>query len=674
MSRCVTISNTFLTNFNNKIGVIYRITMNYDILSLDEKSLSILNLLGENRIWVTCSYISQKLGINPRSVRYIISKINKQNHIIISSNKGYLLNEDVKADSFPTRTNIPSNSEERKKYIFEQLIILNKMLNIDDLSEYFHISPVTLKNSLPVLKKELADYSLYLKTKKNNLYVIGKEKDKRKFAVKLIRDEVEHSSFSLGNIQQFFQVVNLEDIKDLVIGVFSKHQYFLDDFSLLNYILHLAVCVELSKNNNQIQTKSHHSTISMDNLNSIASDEVIMIVKEIAEHMNLMYGADFSFEGIVEASILVTTRIIPRQSNTFDFDNIGQVVGDDIKDLITNITSSVYERYSIDLSNKQMMVRFALHLKNLLVRVENNMAIQNGQFVNIKNDYPFLYDISVFVSYIIANKMHCVLPEDEIAYIALHIGVMIEQETAHQEKLSCVIIATDYYAIGKTLLKKISRTFSQSLFIQNLLTDLEKIDSKASEIDLIISTYPIRDSKIPCIVVGPFLSESDIAEIYSRIEAVKQIKKKNYVQTKIEMFLKKDLCFFGRDFKTAEDAIEVMCNYMTEMHYVQDSFKQEIYEHENIAPSSYGNIAIAHTFSNSELPSMIAMSINPTPIIWGNNNVNIVFIITLNQKDNRLFKDIFKFMTDIVSNEQALSRILKATNYEELMEIFKLYI
>ena len=643
-------------------------------MNLDDRSLFVINLLRENGTWTTCADIAQKLRIKPRSVRYFISKINKQKQLIISSNKGYLLKEDASTDAVHSQANIPSDFEERKKYIFEQIIILNKTLNIDDLSDYLHISPVTLKNSLPGLKKELAEYNLYLKTKTNNLYIIGKEKDKRKFAVRLIKDEVEHSSFTLSNIQRFFQFVNLEDIKDLVIGVFSKHQYFLDDFSLLNYILHLAVCVELSKNNNQTQTKTSHGTISMNNLESVASEEIITIVKEIAEHMNIMYGADFSFEGIVEASILVTTRIIPRQSNTFDFENIGQVVGDDTKDLITNIINSVYERYSIDLSNKQMMVRFALHLKNLLVRVKNNMAIQNGQFVNIKNEYPFLYDISVFVSYIIANKMDCILPEDEIAYIALHIGVMIEQETAQQEKLSCVIVATDYYAIGKTLLKKISRTFNQSLFIQNLTTNLENVDKKASDIDLIISTYPIHNSQIPCIVVGPFLSESDIAEIYKKIEIIKQLKRKNYIQSKIEIFLKRDLCFFNRDFKTSEDAIEAMCNYMIDMHYVQSSFKKEIYEHENIAPSSYGNIAIAHTFSNSDLSSMIAMSINPTPIIWGNNRVNVVFIIALNQKDNRLFKDIFKFMTDIVSNKQALSSILNVSNYEELMEIIKLFI
>ena len=113
---------------------------------------------------------------------------------------------------------------------------------------------------------------------------------------------------------------------------------------------------------------------------------------------------------------------------------------------------------------------------------------------------------------------------------------------------------------------------------------------------------------------------------------------------------------------------------MIEKQYVHSSFKEEIYEHENIAPSSYNNISIAHTFTNSSLPSVIAMSINPSPIIWGNNKVNIVFIFSLNKKDNKLFRDIFKFMTDIITNDEALSRILKATNYKELIEIIKYYI
>lgn len=643
-------------------------------MELDSRSISVINLLRQTRAWTTCSTISKELNLSPRSVRYVISKINKQEQLILSSKKGYIISEDIYEDNLISDQPVSSTPEERKKYIFHKLIILNEVLDMDELANHFHISRATLLNNLPDLKKELEENKLFLKTKQNNLYVIGKERHKQKYAVKLIRDEVEHSNFSLTNIQQYFHTVDLCSIKKLITDVFSKYQYYLDDYSLLNYVIHLAVCIELSKNDNQKQGTNNCKASSASELKCFASDEIIEIVQDITNQVNTQYGISFSIEHILEASVLMMTRIVSTRNCTIGFENISLIVGDEIRDLIIEIMDSVYDKYYIDLSNKQLMIRFAVHLKNLLLRVNNDIHIQNAQFKNIKNEYPFLYDLAVFVSYTINNRLRCQLPEEEIAYIALHLGVMIEQNTTIHEKLTCVLFSTDYYTIGKSLLKNITRIFSQELFIQDLITNAEKLDRITSNVDLIITTYPLKNTAVPYVVVGPFLSEPKVSEIFNKIETIKQIKNKKHILSKIEFFLKKDLCFFGRDFKTSKDAIEVMCNYMLEKNYVEENFKNEIYEHENVAPSSYGNIAIAHTFSNSDLPSVIAMAINPEPISWGSNQVNVVFMISLNKKDNKLFKDIFKFLTNIITNNDALALMLKTTSYTELIEIINHYI
>jgi lichenan operon transcriptional antiterminator len=79
---------------------------------------------------------------------------------------------------------------------------------------------------------------------------------------------------------------------------------------------------------------------------------------------------------------------------------------------------------------------------------------------------------------------------------------------------------------------------------------------------------------------------------------------------------------------------------MMEKNYVDKNYKNEIYEHEEVAPSSYGNIAIPHPLSNDAISSVIAISINPTPIQWGSNKVNIVFMLSLQEENREHFKDI----------------------------------
>ena len=635
-------------------------------MALDDNCRELINVLNKTKTWTTCNDLAQALNITPRKVRYMISKINTERSIITSSVKGYFLKEeeDVVRYSAYSTSAIPANYAERRKYIFEQLIIFNHSPNIDELSNYFCISPITFKNELPILKKELSNYGLFIKIKNGKIFVIGNDKDRQKFAMSLIRGEMERSNFSLANIQQFFNLINLNEVRQTVIDTLVKYEYFLDEYSLLNYVLHLAVCIEYSS--------SHNACF---NSNEAFDDpDLKKIVEEIANNLKEHYEGNFTSGDIIEASILMTTRAIAQKSSLLDFNNIEQIVGKDVKSLIIEIMDSVNETYFIDLNSNKFMVRFAMHIKNLLVRAGKNKTLDNGQFTNIKVDYPFLHVVAVYVSYIITKRTGHSLSEDEIAYIALHIGVMLEEQTVHQEKLTCVILATDYYAFIKNIYKKLTQKFSDSLFIQNIFTCYDQMEGALEDIDLVITTYALNNINLPNIVIRPFLSDVDMSVISSKIERLRQLKRKNNILSKVEVFLSEDLCFFNNDFKTPEDVIETICDYMIEQKYVHNSFKKEIYAHERISPSSYGNIAVAHTLTNNDLFSHIALSINPVPIPWGDNKVNIVFLISLNKKDRKLFRDIFKFLTEIVSNNQAFANIMKAKSYDELIEVFRFFL
>ncbi|MCL2197633.1 MAG: PTS sugar transporter subunit IIA [Defluviitaleaceae bacterium] len=632
----------------------------------DKKCLGLIKQLRETSTWTTCKDLAQKLNTTPRKVRYLIAKINSENNIIISSVKGYYLKEDEVASfnlAYSTSV-IPTNYAERRKYIFEQLIIFNQSPDMDDLADYFCISPTTFKNELPNLKKELSNYGLYFKIRNGKISVIGSDKDRQKFALSLIRDEMEHSNFSLINIQQFFKSVNLIDIRQIVIDVFVKYEYFLDEYSLLNYVLHLAVCMEHGNSHNAYSES-----------NEVFSDpDLIKIVEDISYSLKRHYEGSYTAGGIVEASILMSTRAIAQKSALPDFEDIEPLVGKKVKKLVMEIIDSVNETYSIDLKCEKLMVRFAMHLKNMLIRADKNKTLDNGQFTNIKKEHPFLHVIAVYVSRIIIKRTGYNLSEDEIAYIALHIGVMLEEQTVNQEKLSCVIFATDYHKFIKNIYKKLTQKFNDSLFIQNVYTSYDQMQVELDSIDLIVSTYELTNLSLPNIVISPFFNDSDVLAIMSKIENFKQLKRKNNILSKIEVFIREDLCFFGHEFKTPEDAIETMSNYMIKKKYVHSSFKKEIYAHERISPSSYGNIAIAHTLTDRDLSSHISISINPTPIPWGDNKVNIFFLISLNKKDRRLFKDIFKFLTEIVSNSQAFSNIMKTTSYGDLIDVFRFFL
>ena len=110
-----------------------------------------------------------------------------------------------------------------------------------------------------------------------------------------------------------------------------------------------------------------------------------------------------------------------------------------------------------------------------------------------------------------------------------------------------------------------------------------------------------------------------------------------------------------------------MCDIMISHQYVDTSYKEEIYAHEKISPSSYGNIAIPHPLNNKAKSSVIAVSLNPEPISWGINQVNLVFMLSLKEEDRDLFSDIFEFITQILKDEHIFKKIMSIKTYDEFI-------
>jgi lichenan operon transcriptional antiterminator len=634
------------------------------------REIQLLNFLVNQGTWVTNTTLANHLDLSSRSISTYIAEINrKYDKLIISSNKGYRIQQKEKAIDIIQAAplmRMPGNYEERKKYILEKILLSQQCPTIDSLSDRLCISPLTLQNELSRLRTELSELGLHLKIKNNKLSIIGLDRDKRRLILDLINNELENSSFSLEEIQEFFSNVDLKNIKKIVLNVLKENEYFLDDYSLLNYILHIAIFIELNKDaNTEVKEHIAHKL----NFRDIASPHVYHIIEEIYSELKNVYGGNYTLEDFCEVSLSMMTSAVSNHITKLHIDQLDELVGPEIEELLYEIVRSVRSTYSIDLKEDSFMIRFAFHLKNVLERVEHNINIRNSQFRKIKNDFPLIYVIAVYISNIINKKTNHTLSEDEIAYIALHIGVLMEEKKAYSEKLTCVVLAPDYYTVNRTLFRRINSIFSESLIIQNFLASIDDL-SESDDYDLLLSTIEINPKiKTPHILIDPFLSETSINNVFQKIDEVKQLKIKRKMSDQFKYFFRSDLFFYDYPFKTNVDAIETMCDLMMEKNYVDKNYKNEIYEHEEVAPSSYGNIAIPHPLSNDAISSVIAISINPTPIQWGSNKVNIVFMLSLQEENREHFKDIFDFITHFISDKEFFSKIMNAKTYEEFIDI-----
>lgn len=204
-----------------------------------------------------------------------------------------------------------------------------------------------------------------------------------------------------------------------------------------------------------------------------------------------------------------------------------------------------------------------------------------------------------------------------------------------------------------------------------MVTNVDELENH--HFDALITTNPITyKTNVPMIVVDPFLSDKNIDSIRNKIRSLQVQKKKNKSFKKITTFINKDLCFFNKGYKTSQDAIEDICDFLLSKGLINNTFKEEIYNHEKIASSSYNNIAITHTLSNTDIASFVALSINAEPVSWGENKVNLIFIISLKKDERRNFRELFNSLTEILTENDIFEKMIHAKSYEELENLFTL--
>lgn len=635
-----------------------------------DRRLELLNYLITQERTVSNRELQSVLNLSRRTVINYVNEINSfGDKVIFSSNQGYHCIHSPATRALTQKLEAMQGLDtfdKRCAFLQRELLLRNTHPTLDELADMMFISPATLNNELNRFRARLKEQNLYLKIKNNRLYIIGEEHNKHKLTVSLLSEELEQSHFNLQNLQKFFKYVDIIKIEQTVRRVLNKHSYFMDDFSLLNYVLHLSICTESAMSFPE-QTRLYEAVAQNYSFPCHIGD----IVEEIYAELKNLYPAEFTLEQILDISRLMATRVVSSDINSLHFEDLEQSIPPAIKELLTVITTSVHDIYGIDLKTDNFMARFAFHLKNLQERVISGISLPQNNFITIKNDYPFLYIIAEYITSIINQKLNTSLSETELSYIALHLGVLMEEKNTFRHTVNCVLVIYDYYTMGISIFEHLKQ-MTDNIYLTDIVTSYEQIADREN-IDLILTTLPVEFSLgIPMIKIHTIPTSQDYEMIIAKVNDLVQNLENEELSRKIRSLFRKELFFPATDFSSWEDTIDFLCKEMESHHYVDAHFKEEIIYHEKIAPSAYRNVALPHSLSNdsphSDISS-IAVAFNTHPIAWADNDVDFVFLLSLRGEDRPLFKDIFRIVSSCLQDAKICESLKKCTSFDTFINI-----
>jgi lichenan operon transcriptional antiterminator len=628
---------------------------------LTAREMDLLNFLIRQTSWITASRISIALSCSIRSVKNYISYINTDYpSLIVSSRDGYMIQDRQSCSRLLNESDSInfSDSENRTAYILQKLLLENKRKSLEELADELHISMPTLDAEILKVRRELDIYYLTLKTKNGIAYIDGDEKTKKKMISHLIYEQTKNFFGDLTILKKYFPDIPVNEIKKIITTTLQEAHFFIDDFTMTNFVMH--ICIILSRKEPEPDSGEARQTAD--------SDKGHAIVTEICRKIGGQYNYRFSQSNILDLTFLLMTRLIPFSLENFTMERLEQSVDPEVSGLIKDIQTKIYSLFHLTLFNTEFLIRFSLHLKNLLVRARNHIDLRNPQLESIKENYPYVYEVSLAITQIISSNIHIKLGEDETAYIALHIGYLVEEQYSLANKLKAVFICPQYYSMHVQLGKKIQETFKDTLIITDVYSDESELGEECGY-DFFISVMPFNTlPEKPLLVISKYFNTTDIASTANMIEKLQKDKQKQIMKNKLQFLFKEKFFYADAPFTGWKEALSVMAHDLEAERFIDGEFIKKMFDREEYSPSAYGNIAMPHPLEKCAQQTVISVAILPKGILWKNNRVNIVFLLAIRQEDRALFKDIFDFVTDIISDDQYLKIILQSETYKDFID------
>ncbi|MEA4875511.1 PRD domain-containing protein [Anaerorhabdus sp.] len=621
---------------------------------------ALLDILKKNNDWTESSFLSKYFNVSSRTIRNYVNKINSSSTatFILSSYKGYKINGNISLPQEISKN--PETFIEREDYIIRKLLNSSIEISIFSLADELYISDSTLENDLKQIKKSLTQFNLAIEKNRNIIKLIGDERNKRKLINSLIIKENKESFISFSNIDTFANQDEIQFLYKEMEKIFSQYNLYVNDYGLNNIILHIVVTIDRIKNNQIIQQDI--------NINLVENTKDF----EISKHIKDILEDRFSIE-IPKSELYYLTLIISSNSNTFDYSfistkNISNFIENDYIQITKELIKNLEITYSLSAFDEEFLIKFTIHIRNLFQRIKNNSYTRNPLVDKIKNTYPLVYDMAVFVANELLHYTKTIINEDEISFIAFHIGSYLETINLNKNKISCYFIYADYHNMHLPAIEKITKIFEDDLNVVKIIS-LKDINTLSLHTDLIITTNELSiHSNIPIQQINIFVNDNDITSIRNTIITLKLEKKKVNMQKNLNRFIGEKL--FKKNYY-AESPSQLIHNLVKEcsnLKLCDLTFFDEVMEREKLSSTSFPNgVAIPHSLQNNNYQSFLSIVINEKSIKWSDNDVNMIVLIGTSTEDRALFKDIFDDLIAILYEPKNIHRLYTCNNYSDFI-------
>ena len=639
---------------------------------MKKKEQELLNYLSEFNKPIRSAEIANALDISVRSVKNYVHNINSLygKNIILSSRNGYELNLQNNYSLVLTNSSeqIPQTLEERSFFIIKQLVLNHSaQIEIFDLCDSLCVSYSTIKSIISKMNKTYSSYNLEFYCEHDCVRIKGDEINKRKLFSYIINEESKSSIMNVDVLKNNFASIDVEKLQNIIFTTFKKYNYYLNDFSSMNLLLHLLIIVDRELNRNELN----------DGQNEVSIDNQVELnfLNEFIEQLETTF--DISINKYERFEIYMLFKTNANFSIEDSSKKLKELVGDNIIELIDKYVEDINNIYMVDLSSKAFKTPFTLHLKNLLLRAQSGKYTSNPMAETIKNNSPLIFDIAIYISLDLAERFNIKINEDETAFLAMHIGSEIERQADNKDKIPVAILCPNYHNMADQIMNSLMLNFGNQLNMVGSIHNENDFYTLNNPVSILFTTIPVTtkiintntNEPLDVVLISPLNLKSQFSIIQNAILQAQEKYRDRKLKVKFNDFFEQSLFVVDSKLKNKKQVLTKLCDCLLVQNYVDTNFEESVYKRENAAGTAFGNVAIPHSIEMNAIKTSIAVAISKEGIQWNSNIVHIVLLLAINKADRRSFRALYESLISLFSEDKVIQEIRNCTSFDEFKSI-----
>lgn len=618
-----------------------------------ERKKEIIRLISQYGT-ITGKELARMVSCSLKTIQYTIKEINSEELIINSTSKGYELNDIYFSSNFSFE-----NEENDINFLLSALLLREEKLDIDELSDEFYISRTTTERKLSNVKNVIKKYNLKIERQKNKIWLDGKEKDKRSLIASLISQEAENDFGRNQQKNDFLEGIDSNVIKNIVINIVNDNNYEVRECCMNGLLVNIAICLYRCKNGSNIDEVS-------EKIKENIVDETI-ISKQIYDEYSKHCSLNANDNDIYYLAVLLKGQISKKNDNVV-FDDNKMPFTNDFIESIKEIIVSTFQYYGLgfDANNSDGFIyNFSIHVKAMIERARNNNKVENEMLPSIQKNCPFIYDVAVYIYNKIKDKYNVNISSEEIGYIAVHIGFLIERFS--KNSINVLLLVSSYNGIDRIVKHKLKNLYGDGI---NIVADPNEFSKQG--IDLVIMNHQKNIYGIKNVLISPFFDENDQDNVRQAINECIQIKNNLFTDVIYATFMSEKLFFRRNDLKTKDEVLKFMTNAMVEQGIVSDDFLASVIQREELSSTCFfDTFAIPHGMRFDAYKSRCSILISEDGIKWNDSIIHIVILIAVKYHDRHIFMKMYDNIIQSLQNKKRLLEVLSAESIDEFIEIVK---